>query len=84
MRVLYLSNYSKHTMESNPGALDFLPYMDGGIFSCDVRINKPDPRIYQLLIDKYNLDPGTCIYIDDKQTNVDVAVGLGMKGIPEI
>ena len=81
MRVLYLSNYSRHTMDSNPEALDFLPYMDGGIFSCDVRINKPDPRIYELLIKKYDLNPETCIYIDDKQTNVDVATNLGMKGM---
>ena len=81
LRVLYLSNYSPHTMASNPEALDFVPVMDGGVFSCDVRINKPDPGIYRCLIGKYDLDPGTCVFTDDKQVNVDTAVSLGMKGL---
>ena len=81
LRVLYLSNYSPHTMQSNPGALDFVPFMDGGIFSCDVRINKPDPAIYRLLIKKYDLVPEECIYLDDKQVNVDAAKETGMSGI---
>ena len=80
-QVLYLSNYAKSTMDANREALNFLPYMDGGVFSSDLGLVKPDPRIYELLIKKYSLNPETCIYIDDKQTNVDVATGLGMKGM---
>ena len=40
-RVLYLSNFSEHVMSSNREALDFVPHMDGGIFSCDVNVIKP-------------------------------------------
>ena len=80
-RVLYLSNYSTHTMESNLKALDFLPYMDGGIFSCYVKINKPDLAIYKTLIDQYRLEPESCIYMDDKQKNVDAAIEVGMSGL---
>ena len=44
-QVLFRSNYSRNTMDANPEVLDFLPYMDGGVFSCDVHLVKPDPAI---------------------------------------
>lgn len=80
-RVLYLSNYSPHTMQANLSALKAVPFMDGGIFSCDVRVNKPDPGIYKLLIEKYSLNPQDCIFVDDSQKNVDAALELGFNAI---
>ena len=54
---------------------------DGGVASCDVHINKPDPRIYQCLLDKYGLTAGECIFIDDSRANVQTAFQLGMNSI---
>ncbi|MBQ9419508.1 MAG: hypothetical protein IJU31_03935, partial [Synergistaceae bacterium] len=48
-RALYLSNYSHYVMKANPEVLDFLPLLDGGVFSCDVKLIKPDPKIYECL-----------------------------------
>ena len=42
------------------------------------RLIKPDPKIYQLLLHRNNLDPTTCIYIDDKPENLRPAQDLGM------
>ena len=80
-RVLYLSNYSPHTMQANLDVLNFLPFMDGGIFSCDVRMIKPDPGIFRLLIEKYSLEPEKCAFIDDDQRNIDSAKQLGFTAI---
>lgn len=80
-RVLYLSNFSGHVMGSNPGALDFVPHMDGGIFSCDINIIKPASGIYTQLIEKYELVPEECLFIDDHRDNVSMAKKCGMKGI---
>ena len=80
-RVLYLSNYSHYAMEAKPEVLDFLPYMDGGVFSCDVFLIKPDPEIYRKLIEMYDLEPAECIFLDDMKDNVDVAKKMGMQGI---
>ena len=80
-RVLYLSNYSPHTMMANIDVLNFVPFMDGGIFSCDVRINKPDPKIFRLLFEKYGLEPSECAFIDDDQRNIDTALSLGLNAI---
>lgn len=54
---------------------------DGGVASCDVHINKPDPRIYKILLDKYHLKAGECIFIDDSRANVQTAFQLGMNSI---
>ena len=80
-RVLYLSNYSEHVMRANRAALDFVPHMDGGVFSCDEHVIKPDPAIYRRLIAKYGLTPEECLFIDDRQNNVDAARTLGMRAI---
>ena len=80
-RVMYLSNYSEFVMEAKPEVLDFLPLMDGGVFSCYVGIIKPDPAIYTGLCSKYDLIPEECVFIDDKPENVQAAKDLGMAGI---
>ena len=80
-RILYLSNYSHTIMRECPDALYFLPEMDGGLFSCDVHMVKPDPAFYQLLIDKYQLDPAHCVFIDDLETNLEGARAAGMHTI---
>jgi len=80
-RVYYLSNYSEHLMRANPEVLDFLPHMDGGVFSCYVKLIKPDPEIYRTLMDKYDLKAEECLFIDDREENVAAARELGMQGI---
>ena len=52
---------------------------DGGIFSCDVKLIKPDRAIFSLFLDRFSLDPGECLFIDDRQDNCDAASSLGMK-----
>ncbi len=80
-RVLYLSNYSRYVMKCNPDVLDFLPLMDGGIFSCDVRLIKPDREIYEALAVRYNLVPSECVFIDDLERNVEAGKNFGYHGI---
>lgn len=80
LRVLFLSNYSQHVMKAGWDVLDFLPYTDGGIFSCTVNLMKPDPAIYQLLVDRYSLVPSECLFVDDLVQNVNGAESIGMNG----
>ena len=80
-RVLFLSNYSEFIMNSKPEVLDFLPLMDGGVFSCYVGLIKPDPAIYQKICDKYDLDPAECVFIDDNEENVKAARDFGLNAL---
>lgn len=79
--VYYLSNMSHHILDSNKEAFDFVEHMDGGVFSCDVKLVKPDEAIYHTLTDRYGLRPEECIFIDDSKENIETAEKLGIKGI---
>ncbi len=59
----------------------FLQHFDGGIFSGDVRLSKPDPAIYELLQSRYQLQPESTLFIDDLHSNVQAAQALGWQGI---
>lgn len=76
-QVLYLSNYSHFYINKRPDVLDFLPFMDGGVFSCDVHLVKPDPAIYRCIAEKYNLVPSDCLFIDDKRVNCALSRTVG-------
>ena len=80
-KIYYLSNYSHYVMKANPEVLDFLPLMDGGVFSCDVKLTKPDPKIYEIMAEKYNLIPSECVFIDDLERNVQAAKDFGFNAI---
>jgi putative hydrolase of the HAD superfamily len=80
-RVYFLSNMSEHVMGSNPEAYDFVDHMDGGVFSCHVRLIKPDPAIFHALFDKYGLTPEECLFVDDQPDNIWASKKLGMKAI---
>lgn len=80
-KVYYLSNFSKKAYVECGQVLDFLPFVDGGIFSYKVKQIKPDAAIYNLLLEKYNLVPEECVFLDDIKNNVDGAFATGMHGI---
>lgn len=81
VRLYYLSNmpvpYAR-TLERHHA---FFQWFDGGIFSGDVQIIKPDPAIYQLLESRYALAPAQTIFVDDLHTNVRSAQARGWHGI---
>lgn len=79
--VYYLSNYFEYLMHVAPQALDFIPYTDGGVFSCHEHIVKPNPEIFMRICEKYSIKPEECIFIDDREKNVRGAESVGMKGI---
>ncbi|WP_242839501.1 HAD family hydrolase [Butyrivibrio sp. NC2002] len=80
-RVLVLSNFSKQALEANPFMNEFLDEVDGGILSYRDKVIKPDPAIYKLIMERYDLKPEECVFIDDMQRNIDAAKNVGMNGI---
>ena len=81
LNVYYLSNYSAFSIAANPDVLNFIPCMDGGVFSFEVKAVKPDPEIYRCLCDKYDLKPEECLFTDDVPANVKGAQACGFQGI---
>ena len=44
-------------------------------------IGKPNPKIYNNLLQKYNLNPEECVFIDDENYNIEAANNLKINGI---
>ena len=80
-KVYYLSNFSYKAARECAKALDFIPYADGGILSCDEKMVKPEPGIYKRLLEKYDLTADECVFLDDVETNVEGARAHGIHGI---
>ena len=59
----------------------FLAWLDDIVVSGEVRLAKPDPAIYAILLDRIGRPAGECLFIDDSQTNIAVAQQLGFNTI---
>lgn len=79
--VYILSNYGRWTYQNTTEALSFLKDVDGAVFSFQVHQMKPEPEIYQTLLTKYDLKAEECVFLDDRQVNIDGAKALGIEGI---
>ncbi|MFF1377220.1 HAD-IA family hydrolase [Streptomyces sp. NPDC058308] len=55
--------------------------LDDVVSSADLGIAKPDRRIYETAAARAGVAPGRCLFVDDRQENVDAAVALGMTGL---
>ncbi len=55
--------------------------MDGAVVSGQERMMKPDPAIYQLLCERYDLVPGECLFVDDNADNCEGARVVGMQAV---
>lgn len=53
-------------------------FADGIVVSAEERLMKPDPAIFTLLCDRYELDPATCVFVDDNLDNCEGARIAGM------
>jgi glucose-1-phosphatase len=80
-RLYFLSNFPIDIFEEVKTGYYFFKYFDGGIISAEVKYSKPDCRIYEILMERYSLIPGECLFIDDLEINVKAAEKTGMKGL---
>lgn len=81
--VYLLSNYPKDVfaLHAECGRFPFLDKVDGKVVSGFVRMVKPDADIYEYLLSEYGLNADECVFIDDREENVETAKALGMGGI---
>jgi 2-haloacid dehalogenase len=80
-QVHALTNWSAETFYPAQKLFPFLTWFDGVVVSGEEGLVKPDPRIYQRLLDRYRLTASSAVFIDDVHRNVEAAKGLGIKAI---
>ena len=76
-----LTNWSAETFVVARERFAFLDWFDGLLVSGEERIIKPDPAIFELLLDRFGLDPGSTFYVDDSPANVAAAAALGLDAV---
>lgn len=75
-----LTNFSAEKWPVAVAAYDFLqPFEGAAVVSGREGVMKPDPAIYQILFDRFGLDPETTFYTDDVPANVEGARDVGMR-----
>lgn len=79
--LYYLSNMHRPAMEYLERVYTLWPLFRGGVFSCRVHWVKPEPEIYQALLDQEGLSPEGAVFIDDTRANLEPAERLGLKTI---
>lgn len=87
VRLLKKKGYKVYIL-SNAGArfpkciehLEVYGLVDGAVFSAHERVVKPDPRIYNILLERYGLNARECLFLDDIEANVAGARAVGIEG----
>ena len=80
-QVLLLSNYAKESFTYAFEHFECLKLTDGGVISWQVQMCKPEPEFYQVLIERYGLNPEECVFLDDSAKNIETARSLGFHTI---
>jgi 2-haloacid dehalogenase len=80
-RLLALTNWSHETFPVALELYDFLQIFEGIVVSGREKLIKPDRRIYQLLINRYEVEPAKALFIDDNRQNVQGAQDVGLNAV---
>jgi 2-haloacid dehalogenase len=76
-----LSNFSGELFRDVSPQFEFLTWFDGLLISGDEGIAKPDPAIYELLLDRFDLTARHTVFIDDREENIAAARSAGLVGV---
>ncbi|MGE8434329.1 HAD family hydrolase [Chryseobacterium joostei] len=77
-----LTNWSAETFPYALENYDFFQIFDGKIVvSGTEKLIKPDPKIWYVLLERYNIQAGESVFIDDNPKNIEMAQSLGFETI---
>ncbi len=76
-----LSNWSAETYPMAYARFEFLQWFRAVVISGEMKVCKPDPRIYAHLLRLIGRPAEECIFIDDSLANYNMAVELGVQAI---
>jgi 2-haloacid dehalogenase len=76
--LLALSNWSAEKFPHAEETFDWLGWFDGVVVSGRVKRIKPDPDIFEYLLETYGLEAGDIFFVDDHEPNIRAARALGI------
>jgi putative hydrolase of the HAD superfamily len=81
LRIAAVSNEGRELTTYRVQQFKLSTFIDIFVSSCFVHYRKPDADIYQIALDIAQASPDQVVYIDDRAMFVEVARGLGIRGI---
>jgi 2-haloacid dehalogenase len=81
IRLFALSNWSGETFPRARAQFPWLDWFEGIVISGDERLIKPDPRIFDVLLERYAVTATKAMFVDDNATNVEAARSLGFHAV---
>lgn len=76
-----LTNFSAENFIQARAIYQFLQWFEGILVSGEEKLIKPDPRIFELLLQRFDIPPQNAVFIDDRKDNVVAAEKFGIEGI---
>jgi 2-haloacid dehalogenase len=76
-----LTNWSAEMFPYAETTFDFLALFEGIVVSGREGVAKPDPAVFDLLLSRYDLDPGNTVFVDDSPANVAAAAAVGLTAL---
>ena len=80
-RLYALTNWSAETFPWAYENFDFLKWFEGIVVSGVEKSRKPFPEFYKILLDRYQVEPGRALFIDDNIKNIYGAQQAGINTI---
>lgn len=80
-KVYAITNFSREKWAECLIRFPFLQSFDGVVVSAHERLLKPDRAIYEVLLGRYGLEAGACIFVDDSEKNILGARDVGMRAL---
>ncbi|MDT0675911.1 HAD family hydrolase [Autumnicola musiva] len=81
-KLILLSNTNEihidWVKENVPFFEDFQKCFDAFYLSHEINFRKPDTEIYKFVLEKHQLKPDECLFIDDTKENTNAAATLGI------
>lgn len=75
--VYGLTNWSEEKFLQTKPKFDFFNLFNGIVVSGVEKEVKPEPRLFEILLERYGLNANECVFIDDSLPNVETAKKLG-------
>lgn len=81
VRLLILSNMPSEVWPALTERHPILGAFEGAVISGDEGLVKPDPALYRVLTDRFDVDPVRAAFVDDRPENVEAAAALGFTAL---
>ena len=80
-KVVALTNWSAETFPVALERFDFLHWFEGIVVSGTEKMRKPFNEIYELTINRFNIEASQSLFIDDNARNIEAAKKMGINTI---